>query len=112
MRERTERPATPNRRRTASIGKRYRRLAVVAVLVTGSALLAIGRADALPPGAPRIGMVCSPGTVSGSTHTFNLVAKTGYIDDPGRQQHLHVELRERRRAGQRSVPELPDQSCA
>ena len=64
------------------MGQRYRRLAVVAVLVAGSALLAIGRADALPPGAPRIGMVCTPGTVAGSTHTFNLVAKTGYIETP------------------------------
>jgi FtsP/CotA-like multicopper oxidase with cupredoxin domain len=57
-------------------------VAVVAVLAAGSALLAIGRADALPPGAPRIGMVCNPGTVAGSTHTFNLVAKTGYIETP------------------------------
>ncbi|MCU1657512.1 MAG: Multicopper oxidase, partial [Pseudonocardiales bacterium] len=37
---------------------------------------------ALPAGAPKVGMVCTPGTVSGTTHTFNLVAKTGYIDTP------------------------------
>jgi hypothetical protein len=27
-------------------------------------------------------MVCTPGTVSGTTHTFNLVANTGYISTP------------------------------
>jgi hypothetical protein len=27
-------------------------------------------------------MVCTPGAVSGATHTFNLVAKTGYVDTP------------------------------
>jgi hypothetical protein len=27
-------------------------------------------------------MVCTPGTVSGTTHTYNLIAKTGYIDTP------------------------------
>jgi FtsP/CotA-like multicopper oxidase with cupredoxin domain len=62
--------------------QRTRRLAVAVTLVAGSALLVPGRAVALPPGAPRIGMVCTPGTVSGTTHTFNLVAKTGYIDTP------------------------------
>ncbi|WP_426503216.1 multicopper oxidase domain-containing protein [Dactylosporangium sp. McL0621] len=62
--------------------QRSRRLAVVVLLAAGSAVLVPGRADALPTGAPRIGMVCNPGTVSGTTHTFNLVAKTGYIDTP------------------------------
>jgi FtsP/CotA-like multicopper oxidase with cupredoxin domain len=62
--------------------QRTGRAAVVVLLAAGSALLVPGRADALPTGAPRIGMVCNPGTVSGTTHTFNLVAKTGYIDTP------------------------------
>ncbi|WP_460492584.1 multicopper oxidase domain-containing protein [Dactylosporangium cerinum] len=62
--------------------QRTGRLAVVVLLAAGSAVLVPGRADALPTGAPRIGMVCNPGTVSGTTHTFNLVAKTGYIDTP------------------------------
>jgi FtsP/CotA-like multicopper oxidase with cupredoxin domain len=62
--------------------QRTRGLAVVMVLAAGSALLGPGRAEALPSGAPRIGMVCDPGAVSGTTHTFNLVAKTGYIDTP------------------------------
>src|SRR5215475_11122620 len=73
MPERAERAATP---------RRYRRLAVVAVLAGSSIVLVPGRAEALPSGAPRIGMVCTPGTVAGTTHTFNLVAKTGYIDTP------------------------------
>ncbi|MEU7875202.1 multicopper oxidase domain-containing protein [Dactylosporangium sp. NPDC049140] len=62
--------------------RRTGRLAAVVLLAAGSALLVPARADALPVGAPRIGMVCTPGTVSGTTRTFNLVAKTGYIDTP------------------------------
>ena len=27
-------------------------------------------------------MVCTPGSVSGATHTFNVVANTGYADTP------------------------------
>jgi len=30
----------------------------------------------------QAGMVCTPGTVSGTTHTFNLTANTGYADTP------------------------------
>jgi FtsP/CotA-like multicopper oxidase with cupredoxin domain len=56
--------------------------ALAAVLTAGSAWLLPGPAAALPPGAPATGMVCTPGTVSGGTHTFNLTAKTGYIDTP------------------------------
>src|SRR5258705_4639994 len=82
MPERAERASPPRRGREATMKQRSRRLAVVVLLAAGSALLVPGRADALPPGAPRIGMVCNPGTVSGTTHTFNLVAKTGYIDTP------------------------------
>jgi FtsP/CotA-like multicopper oxidase with cupredoxin domain len=62
--------------------QRALRLAVACTLVAGVALLAPGHAEALPPGAPKIGIVCTPGTVSGGTHTFNLVAKTGYIETP------------------------------
>jgi FtsP/CotA-like multicopper oxidase with cupredoxin domain len=62
--------------------QRTRRLAAVLVLAAGSALLVPGHATALTAGAPRIGMVCTPGAVSGTTHTFNLVAKTGYVDTP------------------------------
>jgi hypothetical protein len=62
--------------------QRARRLAAVCTLAAGAALIAPGDAAALPAGAPSTGMVCTPGTVSGGTHTFNLVAKTGYIDTP------------------------------
>ncbi len=34
------------------------------------------------PAPAKVGMVCTPGTVDGSTHTFNLVANTGYIETP------------------------------
>lgn len=62
--------------------QRTRRLAAAVSLAASVALVVPGSATALPAGAPRIGMVCTPGTVSGTTHTFNLVAKTGYIDTP------------------------------
>jgi hypothetical protein len=64
--------------------QRTRRLGLVLalVLVAGSAVLAQGPAAALPANAAKLGMVCTPGTVSGGTHTFNLVANTGYIDTP------------------------------
>ena len=62
--------------------QRAQRLATVVTLAAGSALLVPGTADALPTGAPKVGMVCTPGTVSGATHTFNLIAKTGYIETP------------------------------
>jgi hypothetical protein len=59
------------------------RRALVALALAGGVLVpASPHADALPPGAPPIGMICTPGSVSGSTHTFNLIAKTGYIDTP------------------------------
>src|SRR5258706_14927242 len=82
MPERAARAVTPRRGREATMRQRTRRLAVVGILAAGSALLVPGRAAALPVGAPRIGMVCTPGAVSGATHTFNLVTKTGYISTP------------------------------
>jgi FtsP/CotA-like multicopper oxidase with cupredoxin domain len=65
------------RQRTRRLG-----LVLVLVLVMGSAALLTGPAAAIPADAPKTGMVCTPGTVSGSTHTFNLVANTGSIDTP------------------------------
>ena len=64
--------------------KRTRRvgLALAITLAVGSGLLAQGSAGAISPAAPKVGMVCTPGLVAGSTHTFNLVAKTGYIQTP------------------------------
>ncbi|MEU9742504.1 multicopper oxidase domain-containing protein [Micromonospora chersina] len=62
--------------------QRAQRLVAVVTLAAGTALVVPGPADALPVGAPKIGMVCTPGTVSGGTRIFNLVAKTGYIATP------------------------------
>ncbi len=62
--------------------KRTRWLGLVLAFATGAALLTSGLALALPPNAPKTGMICTPGTVSGTTHTFNLVANTGYIQTP------------------------------
>jgi FtsP/CotA-like multicopper oxidase with cupredoxin domain len=62
--------------------QRAGRIAVAGTLAAAAGVLVPGGAIAIPADAPRIGMVCTPGTVSGGTHTFNLVAKTGYIDTP------------------------------
>jgi hypothetical protein len=70
------------RERKVTMAHRTRRLALVLVPVVVSGLLVPGRAIALPPGAPPIGMVCTPGTVSGNTHTFNLIANTGWVETP------------------------------
>jgi hypothetical protein len=65
------------------MGRNTRRLGGLAVaLVAGTVLLAPGQAAAIPAGAPATGIVCTPGIVAGSTRTFNLVAKTGYIQTP------------------------------
>ena len=64
------------------MARRTRRLGLVLALAAGSVVLIPGHAAALPTGFAKIGMVCTPGTVSGATHTFNLVANTGYADTP------------------------------
>jgi FtsP/CotA-like multicopper oxidase with cupredoxin domain len=58
------------------------RFAAVLTLVVAGCLFAPGPAAAIPADAPPIGMVCTPGSVSGAAHTFDLVAETGYIDTP------------------------------
>jgi hypothetical protein len=50
---------------------------LAAVVVPGVAASA-----ALPPGAPRTGMVCTTGSLAGTTRTFDLTAETGHIDTP------------------------------
>jgi hypothetical protein len=70
------------RGRKATMAGTTRRLGLALALATASAVLIPGHADALPQGFPKVGMVCTPGSVSGSTHTFNLVANTGYADTP------------------------------
>jgi Multicopper oxidase len=54
---------------------------IVGAALIGSLLTAGGTA-ALPAGTPKTGIVCTPGSVSGSTHTFALVANDGYIQTP------------------------------
>src|SRR5262245_55379615 len=69
--------------RTPTMTNRTRRLALLtAALATGVLVWMLASASGLPAGFPKIGMVCTPGSVSGSTHTFNLVANTGYSDTP------------------------------
>ena len=62
------------------------RLAALAGLLVAP-LAAVGlsggsAASALPPGAPRTGMVCTPGSLSNGTRSFSLVAEPGHIDTP------------------------------
>src|SRR5437867_13109974 len=79
----SRRAETTRRGGTATMTQRIRRLgAAVALAVGSSALLAPGPAGALPTGAPKIGMVCTPGNLAGSTRTFNLKTSTGDIQTP------------------------------
>jgi len=61
--------------------RRISRLGFVIALAAGTALIP-GHASALPANAPKLGMVCTPGTLAGTTRTFNLVANTGDIQTP------------------------------
>src|SRR6516162_6350504 len=70
------------RGRKATMARRTGRLGLVLALAAGAAVLIPGHAAALPTGFAKIGMVCTPGSVAGTTHTFNLVANTGYEDTP------------------------------
>jgi hypothetical protein len=70
------------RGRKATMARRTRRLGIALALAAGSAVFIPGHAYALPQGFPKIGMVCTPGSVSGTTHTFNLIANTGYAETP------------------------------
>src|SRR4030095_6841033 len=70
------------RGRKATMVRRTQRLGLALAVVAGSLVFAPVRAGALPPGAPPTGMICTPGTVSGSTHTFNLIANTGWVSTP------------------------------
>jgi hypothetical protein len=64
------------------MAQRTRRLGLVLALAAVSALLIQGPAGAIPANAPKLGMVCTPGNLSGSTRTFNLVANSGDIETP------------------------------
>src|SRR5215470_15067537 len=78
----SEQAETVRRGKKATMSRRTRRLGLALALAAGSAVLIPGHAHALPAGFPKTGMVCTPGTVSGATHTFNLTANTGYADTP------------------------------
>ena len=69
----------PKSRRTSRL---LLRAGVVATVAAGAALTGTTSASAIPAGSPKIGMICDPGSVTGTTHTFNLVAKPGYISTP------------------------------
>jgi hypothetical protein len=58
------------------------RFAAALLLAAAGCLFIPGRAAAIPADAPPTGMVCTPGAVAGTTHTFDLTAQTGYIDTP------------------------------
>jgi Multicopper oxidase len=62
--------------------RKMRRLGTILALAACSLLAVPWHGVALPVGFAKIGMVCTPGVASGGTHTFNLVAKTGYIETP------------------------------
>ena len=61
---------------------RSRRLGLVAALVLAPALVAQVHASAIPPDAPRTGMVCDNGNTVGNTTTVDLVANSGDITTP------------------------------
>ena len=74
--------ATARRGKKGTMKHTMWRLATVAALAAGSLLAVAVQGSALPAGAPKVGMVCTLGAVSGNTHTFNLETKTGYIETP------------------------------
>ena len=74
--------ATARRGKKGTMTQKMWRLGTVLALAAGSLFAVATHGSALPAGAPKIGMVCTPGTVSGNTHTFNLETKTGYIETP------------------------------
>src|SRR6476661_6728371 len=75
------RQQAPRRRRTVTMRSSIRRLAPAIALAIGATLVA-SPTEALPPGAPKTGMVCEPGSVASGTHTFDLVATSGHVQTP------------------------------
>lgn len=62
---------------------RARRLGLLlAVIATGTLMATGGAAHALPASAPKTGIVCTPGSVSGSTRTFDLVTVSVDAETP------------------------------
>ncbi len=62
--------------------KRTKWFGVILAFSIVVALITPGSTYALPPNSPKTGMICTPGSVAGSTHTFNLVANSDYVQTP------------------------------
>src|SRR5215831_18965900 len=75
----SEQAETVRRGKKATMSRRTRRLGLALALAAGSAVLIPRHASALPVGFAKIGMVCTPGSVAGTTHTFNLVANSIFM---------------------------------
>ncbi|MGW6194604.1 multicopper oxidase domain-containing protein [Kribbella sp. NPDC055110] len=68
---------------TSNSSQRMRRPLAVLALAAGLLVpLTSLDAGAQPDAVPPTGMICTPGTVAGSTRTFDLVASAGTIDTP------------------------------
>jgi hypothetical protein len=74
--------ATARRGERVTMRQTIRRLASVVAIAAGLVVPMAWHAAAAPGDPPKTGMVCTPGTVAGTTHTFHLVANTGYIETP------------------------------
>ena len=61
---------------------RIGRLGLLLAFTAFVTLTTCGAADALPAGTPKTGMVCTPGSLAGTTRTFDLLATTGDIPTP------------------------------
>jgi hypothetical protein len=64
------------------MGNTARRVGLALALVAGMAVALQGNAGAIAPDAPRLGMVCTNGSLAGTTRTFDLVADAGYVQTP------------------------------
>src|SRR5689334_1022691 len=67
---------------TTTMTHRTRRLGLVLAVLAFGALTTVGAAQGLPIGTPKTGMVCTPGSLSGSTRTFDLLSSSGDILTP------------------------------
>src|SRR5262249_26314340 len=76
-------PTDTSGRTAPTMTHRTRRRGLLLVLLASGTLLATcGAAHALPAGSPKSGMVCTPGSLAGTTRTFDLLASSGDIPTP------------------------------
>ncbi len=64
------------------MNKRTRWFGLVLAIAICAALITPAATYAIPPNSPKLGMICTAGSVAGSTHTFHLVANTDYVQTP------------------------------